>query len=1038
MCDRNTRRAPRHEKKLEGERAPSYVLRRPSPIVVVCAMFAGFLALALMSCQPEPENPVSSVTPTARQRTPTPAQMPTLAPAERQIFRTYAQGELLPDMRVPIQRSETGEGGWYVVIDSEEGWAQFLSRMGQPQEIWEPVRWEEEILIGALLGAREGRGHGITITDLDVDGVTVVVNVSFAAAPSDADPSWVTYPFHLVRVPRTELPLGPLTLDFVAVEGSGEGTEGRQLASQIEETVAVDILWLPGEEPLYPTPAPISPTLVPLPIPTSTPVPNLEVVGTLLEVKTDPPTLRIVPADGEWEYVDLMETTSVLSPDGQPATLRGLVPGATIRVIGYSSESRSIQAAHVAVLSLPKDDLGFAPYRPRTVTLSTIYDGCELPLSVDQISTTFPLSQTFGLTQTHALTEDGFVVVPAGYQTFAALYNDDQLAAYPVFISADSVMRLSQLLFGRIMRSTEQTRLLPELEMLDREMFELCWAQYESMQSSSTPGAQRIASAALHNAAYFAVPLALLDSEFEPPEVISPLVTAELALIRASAGITVSPLLALPGIADEAKLRVDYGQFSPTGHYAPCENCDPDAGMSRYYRAIAWHRLVAFRLAQREETLSAALIVHTLNTHSAPRILWQRVQATLSFFQGQESLLSPANYGALLAQVWGEITDLTAFADDEKLDEFALSVRAVPPPENTMWPWIWDWRPGLPIERDWVFLGRPYAIDTYVFQQVTGEYVGSPDNRRALPSSIDLASVLGSLEAYRIASEVGDTGREGYTSQVDKVRNELAALREARWTEELYWGWLYVYRALLQDKTATYPQSMRTTAWKRKELQTMFGSWVDVQHDADLLIETGEDAGTEDGGGAAPSWGYVEPQPEVYARLAALTRMIIDGLGARSMLSKPDRDALLVLESWLIFFQDVARRELTGQSLAAEEYQRLGEYGPVLEELARMIARGEPSAGDSVSSAETQTAVAVPVATAGEMQRIEAVGRVDEIYVVVCRDRKRYLARGGVYSHYEFAWPIEEPLTDAVWRDLLAAGEVPPRPVWASDFVIAE
>jgi hypothetical protein len=63
---------------------------------------------------------------------------------------------------------------------------------------------------------------------------------------------------------------------------------------------------------------------------------------------------------------------------------------------------------------------------------------------------------------------------------------------------------------------------------------------------------------------------------------------------------------------------------------------------------------------------------------------------------------------------------------------------------------------------------------------------------------------------------------------------------------------------------------------------------------------------------------------------------------------------------------------------------------------------------------------------------------VDEIYVVVCRDRKRYLARGGVYSHYEFAWPIEEPLTDAVWRDLLAAGEVPPRPVWASDFVIAE
>ena len=46
--------------------------------------------------------------------------------------------------------------GWYVVIGTAEGWAQFLSEMGQPAEIWEPVQWQDEILVGALLAASTG------------------------------------------------------------------------------------------------------------------------------------------------------------------------------------------------------------------------------------------------------------------------------------------------------------------------------------------------------------------------------------------------------------------------------------------------------------------------------------------------------------------------------------------------------------------------------------------------------------------------------------------------------------------------------------------------------------------------------------------------------------------------------------------------------------------------------------------------------------------------------------------------------------------
>jgi len=68
-------------------------------------------------------------------------------------------------------------------------------------------------------------------------------------------------------------------------------------------------------------------------------------------------------------------------------------------------------------------------------------------------------------------------------------------------------------------------------------------------------------------------------------------------------------------------------------------------------------------------------------------------------------------------------------------------------------------------------------------------------------------------------------------------------------------------------------------------------------------------------------------------------------------------------------------------------------------------------------------------------QLVEATGYADVIYVVVERGRAQYLARGGVYSHYEFAWPIDSPLTDTVWREMLAAGTAPPRREWMQELL---
>ncbi len=67
-----------------------------------------------------------------------------------------------------------------------------------------------------------------------------------------------------------------------------------------------------------------------------------------------------------------------------------------------------------------------------------------------------------------------------------------------------------------------------------------------------------------------------------------------------------------------------------------------------------------------------------------------------------------------------------------------------------------------------------------------------------------------------------------------------------------------------------------------------------------------------------------------------------------------------------------------------------------------------------------------------------ATGWVDEILVLVPNDRGRFqVARGGVYSYYEFARArTKGRLTDEEWRTLVQAGEVPARPAWQQIFLV--
>jgi hypothetical protein len=193
------------------------------------------------------------------------------------------------------------------------------------------------------------------------------------------------------------------------------------------------------------------------------------------------------------------------------------------------------------------------------------------------------------------------------------------------------------------------------------------------------------------------------------------------------------------------------------------------------------------------------------------------------------------------------------------------------------------------------------------------------------------------------------------------------------------------------------------------------------------------------GGGLAeePPHGYVEPNPVAYARLLALARMTRTGLEERGLLTDRITFMLYELEDMLSFLQGIAERELSGGEIDTDEYERLKYYGGWLERMTLAAADAPEDSYATEFTEDEQAALVADVATDPNGQVLEeAIGRVFEIFVVVPDGRGGLqIAKGGVFSYYEFPWPMVDRLTNEKWRAMVTAGEQPEQPEWTASFI---
>ena len=651
------------------------------------------------------------------------------------------------------------------------------------------------------------------------------------------------------------------------------------------------------------------------------------------------------------------------------------------------------------------------------------------------------------------LARDGFYVQDNGGREFYETYEWNRYSLTPNFVTVDSLMHSYHLYFAYLMKTIEREELCDRLVSLTDRMLENSEKQRMEMYLSSTINevSKKMNTAADRNIAFFAVAKALLDPSWDPAsdeqiaaskEVLDT-IKAELALIDAAAGIDISPLS-----GEEAQME-DYSQYKPRGYY------DTDERLSRYFRAMMWYGRRNF--PQNEVTQDMSALLMTLTVDARAMEDWSAIYAVTSFFAGASDDNGICEYGPLLEEAYGApvselANQIPMIVSSEKGWEtfHALTEKLDPPAINSVPMWDDNGETDkAEVNQGFRFMGQRFSLDAAIFQKLIYSNVkmNSAGENRMLPEALDVPAVLGSEEAEKLLKDMGAFDYEKYEENFRDLKEQIGKAPAETWENSLYAGWLNTLRPLLAEKGEGYPQFMQNERWTRKDLECFLGSYTELKHDTVLyskqvMAEMGG-ADFED----RDDRGYVEPEPVVYARFEKLAGNTAEGLKRFGLLSDNAARDLGRLSDIAHSLYTISVKELQNELPSVQEFELIRSYGGEIEHFWQEAYREEAENPDYYTSEEFPAALVTDIATDPNGSVLQVgTDSPAQIVVIVPVDGSLRLARGSVYSFYQFVNPIDKRMTDSEWRIKLGIDEdengeyhweredVPEKPAWTTDY----
>ena len=647
-------------------------------------------------------------------------------------------------------------------------------------------------------------------------------------------------------------------------------------------------------------------------------------------------------------------------------------------------------------------------------------------VNMDNLINPFQLKE-FDSKLYNMLGRNGFAIVPAEHNQLFHVYEKNDYADFPSFITTDLYLQLFHLYFDCVLRDVEEKHLDSLMIVFSSQME----AEMKTLTSSQDA---EIKAAAEFGQAWFAVASWLFSHDKAPasaaklsvPEAYKKMVMEEITKAFDAENGYSDMLEYFP-----SEEMFGYSLFRPRGHYTRSKVC------SRYFRGMMWLQTAHFGTNKPSKMKQIALIANVFNQQPKLRAIYNKVSEPITYLMGTPdnvTIIQVANQikemGLPIEQLLSSRKDMANLTKD--IEEIAKRQMRIELKKTRGSKYVVDIMP------------QRYQPDAEALITTTDQ--DSPVSLRPCPKGLDWMAVMGLPGAERILiDELKETQRwTGFPKALTTARKKAAT---TPWDACVANQWMYTLQSL-GDTAQSLPYFMQSPQWQKKNLNTALASWAELKHDAILYAKQPMLAECGDGGPEPPVVkGYVEPNVKFWEKAIALvTRMdkVLTTYGLQTGKAKAVYERIKEMAE---FCRDISKKELNGGKITDEEYNQIEIIGSTVENISLELVSEDNQMlqgwSDVVSTDKKVAVVADVFTAAGENVAIddmcvlyEGVGPAYEIYVVVEIDGSLYLTRGSVFSYREFTRLMSDPrMTDEEWQQELKKSPTGGTPSWMKEII---
>ena len=647
-------------------------------------------------------------------------------------------------------------------------------------------------------------------------------------------------------------------------------------------------------------------------------------------------------------------------------------------------------------------------------------------VNMDNLINPFQLKE-FDTKLYNMLGKNGFAIVPAEHNQLFHVYEKNDYADFPSFVTTDLYLQLFHLYFDCVLRDVEEKHLDSLMIVFSSQME----AEMKTLTSSQDA---EVKAAAEFGQAWFAVASWLFSHDKAPasaatlnvPEAYKKMVMEEITkAIDAENGYS-DMLEYFP-----PEEMFGYSLFRPRGHYTRSKVC------SRYFRGMMWLQTAHFGTNKPSKMKQIALIANVFNQQPKLSAIYNKVSEPITYLMGTPdnvTLIQVANrikeMGLPIEQLLSSRKEMANLTKD--IEEIAKRQMRIELKKTRGSKYVVDIMP------------QRYQPDAEALITTTDQ--DSPVSLRPCPKGLDWMAVMGLPGAERILiDELKEMQRwTGFPKALTTARKRAAT---TQWEACVANQWMYTLQSL-GDTAQSLPYFMQSPQWQKKNLNTALASWAELKHDAILYAKQPMLAECGDGGPEPPVVkGYVEPNVKFWEKAIALVTRMNKVLTTYGLQTEKAKAVYERIKEMAEFCRDISKKELNGGKITDEEYNQIEIIGSTVENISLELVSEDNQMlqgwSDVVSTDKKVAVVADVFTAAGENVAIddmcvlyEGVGPAYEIYVVVEIDGSLYLTRGSVFSYREFTRLMSDPrMTDEEWQEELKKSPTGGTPSWMNEII---